>query len=91
MPEPNSSDWYQYLVEQLSRGALTAVRVATFSAWEVTILVEEDDPETLARTERLLEPFVTALAPVGTQARVLSLKAFARAARPLRSAVVEQD
>jgi uncharacterized protein (DUF488 family) len=83
MADIGSSGWYRNVVEQLSRGKLTAARVAVFAPWEVTILVEEHEPEVIASTERLL----AGLAPEGTRARIVSLQTFEQEASVVRCAL----
>ncbi len=83
MDEKNSSGWYLRQVEQLSDGRLTPRRViGSPFPFEVHILVAENDPETIARTERLLSLVVDA----ETRARLVSQHDYDWWARPIRSA-----
>jgi hypothetical protein len=83
MYEKNSSDWYLHQVAQLTSRRLTPVRVIACSPpSEVRILVKEHDPETVARTERLLSTLVDA----GTSARLVSQQDYDRDVRVMREA-----
>lgn len=83
MHEKNSSGWFLHEVMRLSSGRLTPVRVIACSPpFEVHILVEQYDPDSIEATERLLSAEVA----VGTRVRLVSQQSYDSDVRFMREA-----